>query len=424
MTYLGIILIPFGIYCFLFNEKLLIYSIVFSSPFTASSLYNFSSFCLTPVHYFSILFIVRYMFIVMKKKKIVYPSKLLFLFMIIAIISILYNSIVGRKFIVFGIGNGVELTLTKIGIQNITQYIYLLVGFLTYWIFYDYLYNYPEQISKIIKVLLVSALCISLIGIYQLISFVFNLPFDMIFRTSTQISIYDFRVSAVAAEPSYLAAFIAPMIGVAYCYYFKGETKIWRLLLICSCGLISTSTTFLVGFGVFIIILLFVDKALQIQQIGKISFTATIFIGIFNYLINNFPDIKRRIIDNTIDKFKLQNSSGMERFSVSTHMLKKGIENPILGVGFGTGRSQDIYTHIFSTTGITGFLTFFSYIATRIIGLWNIRKIRKYNREINSMLYFLIIFYVCCISIPEMYWIYIWIVYSISDSLILLSKNK
>ncbi len=202
LTIMGLILIPIGIMLFIFKYKLLIYLAIFFSGFTGSSVIKLNEFSLQPSYFFMILFLVKYIFEIIKYKKIQKPNLILLLFIFISTLSLIMpykpNLILllfifistlslimpyileGKHIIVLNPDNNYEFV--EFRSQNITQYIYLIFGFIVYIITKDYIGKDKEKLYKCIKIFLYSSMCISLLGIYQEIAYLVGLPFDEIFR--------------------------------------------------------------------------------------------------------------------------------------------------------------------------------------------------------------------------------------------------
>jgi hypothetical protein len=423
ITYLGYPILLIGIILFFVKSEYLFNLLIFFSPFTATTIVSFSTFNLMPAQYFAILLVLRYFLFerFFIKKKICEPSRSLMLFLVIALISILANWLLSTNEVVYGIGNGVKLTSSKVSLRNLTQFSYLLLAFLVYWMVNDYCSRNPKYQNKAIVNLMVSGVVVSLIGFYELLSFIYSLPFNEIFRPAAVIPFY-MRVSSVMAEPSFLSGFILPLLGVIYIYAIKNKkAERYVYIIIFSAvfllGVISTSTTFFIGLIGLLFYIIFYSRKSGSGKITLFIIGIVLFV-FFIAILQSFPDIQRRIVDNNIDKFALKNESGAVRLLVSFHMLSVALHHPILGVGFGSGRSTDLFINVLACTGIVGFLIFFGFIIRLIV------KLLKYNRlKIDNKPYpvayalFLLLFLICGCGVPDYpVFLFFWIVMGMANA--------
>lgn len=423
VTILGYIFIPVGLGLLFLNRDYLLYATVIFSGFTGASVMNVTSisFGLAPSYYFGTLFIIKYLIYIIKNKKIVKPNLYLTLFIIACYISILFTFFFCKSEIyVYGIGNGLKLKNAEFSMQNITQFMYLIFGFIIYWFIKDRLKEDSNFVNKLIKIYLFSGFIISIIGFYQVIAYKYELPFDTIFRSNPLGWQQGIRVYAVAAEPSMIAYFIVPTLALALLYKEKvliiGCDKIFILLFII--GVLTTSTTFLVGILALFVIYL-IKNINKPKKIFKYILAIILLIGIIILIFNFNPEIKIRLWDKSIAKFKLENGSGISRYEIFKHMMSVGFQYPLFGVGFGSGRSTDLYSSLFATTGVVGITLFISYILGSVFLLMKCMK-RHYYKEISEgYIYFLVLFLVCSVSVPEFLFLFFWVNFGIIDSIIL-----
>ncbi|MCM8711376.1 oligosaccharide repeat unit polymerase [Clostridium sp. SYSU_GA19001] len=428
ITILGYIFIPLGMVLFFFlkSDYLLFLTVMFSG-FTASSVINveYISFGLAPSYYFGMLFIIKYIFIVLKNKNLVKPNFYLALFIIISFISMMLSKFLNNEgILVYGIGNGLRLKVVEFSMQNITQYMYLIFAFIIYWLIKDRLKDDISFINKIIKVYLFSGFIISLIGFYQVVAYYYNLSFDIIFRSNPLGWQQGIRIYAVAAEPSMMAYFIVPTLSLAFSYKKKvgGLNSYIIFILLFILGVLTTSTTFLIGIIGFAVVYFFrniINYRTIIKYLTFVGVLVFIVIVIFNFN----EEIRIRLWDKSIAKLQLNNASGVSRYEVFSQMISVGFMYPFFGVGFGSGRSTDLYSHLFATTGIIGSATFFIYI------FYSFYKMLKYSRKnylkeiSDGYVYFLFTFLICSISVPEFMFLFFWVNFGVIDSIILSYKS-
>lgn len=428
---LGYILIPLGLICLFLNVKYLLYLTVFFSGFTATSIVNFGrAFTLTPAYFFGVLFIFKYIFVTFKNKKIIKPNKLLCFFILLCTVSIFMPNLIHNKnvFVINQDSNFVNISFTS---SNITQLIYLIFCFIIYWLVDNYLYNNSREIENIVKILLYSTAIICLLGIYQEFAYLHDLPFDKFFRSAlhgnTQTSNNFIRVYSVAQEPSMLAYFLIPMLALSLVVPKKIlKHKLLLILIILIIGLISTSTTFMIGIIV-LLFKLFLDKCILFiknkknknQKIGIILPLMFVLLAIivvaFSY---NNADIINAILTNSLNKLQGNGLSGMERTNGFQNHIKIALQYPFLGIGFGTARSKDLLSTWLCNTG---------FIATGIfiIYLYKIITKLKYTNKIGYGIsnYIFVLFVCAFIAVPEPYYLFIWIMFAIGENLLRRKKN-
>lgn len=423
---IGYFLIPLGIFLFFKDIKYLLYLIIFFSGFTATSIINFgSNFSLQVGYYFGILFILKSFLLIYNKKMLIKPDKFLFLFMIISILSIIMPTLIKSKdiFIINQDSLATNIFFTK---ENITQLVYLLFCFILYCCMKNYFYDNSSEIKTSIKILLYSTVVICLLGFYQEFAYIRHWEFDKFFRNgihgNTQGGISFVRLYSVAQEPSMLAYFLVPMLALSVSLEKNIlKYKIPFLLLIISTGIISTSTTFIVGLCALILKVTF-DKLILIinniknenQKIGYIlPIIFFIFIILLIIIINLNPSIKDILINGSYSKFIGNNISGKERSSSFRIHLNVAMQYPFLGIGFGTARSNDLLSTWLCNIGFIGTGIFLFYLYKLITKLKNISKL---SYGISN--YIFVLFACAFTSVPEPYYLFIWIMFSISEVLI------
>ena len=428
---IGFILIPLGIFVFFKNTRYLLLLTVFFSSFTATSVINIGDFSLLPSYYFGILFIIKNIFIVMKNKMVVKYDKFLGFFIILCVFSLIMPKILERNNITIMNQDSIWVNLAFTS-NNITQILYLLFCFAIYWFSKDYLYHNQSEIENVIKILIYSSTVICLLGFYQEIAYIKGWEFNKFFRNAIHGNVQGLvgfvRVYSVTQEPSMLAYFLAPILALSIPLDEKIlKHKMLFALLIISTGILSTSTTFIVGI-LALIIKIILDKCIALislnrkkinkQKIGYIlPFISFIFIVCLIFLINVNPIIKDTLIDGTINKFYANNQSGMERTSTFTMHLNVALKHPILGVGFGSARSKDLLSTWLCNVGILATGVFMLYIGKIIL------KLNNNNKLGYGISNFLFVLFVCAfISVPEAYYLFIWLMFAVGEILIINNK--
>ncbi|AGK95864.1 hypothetical protein [Clostridium pasteurianum] len=429
---IGYFLIPLGIYLFFKDAKYLLYLIVFFSGFTAASVINFgSTFSLQPGYYFGIFFIIKTFLSMYNKKTLIRPNKFLFIFVIISILSIIMPTLINSKSI-FIMNQSSLITNIFFTSSNITQLSYLLFCFILYLCIKNYFYHNPDEIEKSIKILVYSTIAVCLLGFYQEFAYLKHLEFDKFFRNGIRGNTqgaqnYFVRIYSVTQEPSMLGYFLAPMIALGVSLeknILNNKYKILFLLLIIVTGILSTSTTFVVGLAALILKVIFDKLMLFIKDIHneseKVGYILPIifftFILLLIVVVNLNPVIKDTLITGSYDKFMGNNLSGEERSSIFKLLINAAMHYPILGIGFGTARGKDLLSTWLCNVGFIAVGVFIIYLYKLITKLKNTSKL---SYGISN--YIFVLFACAFTSVPEPYNLFIWIIFAAAEVLIIKS---
>ncbi|WP_214766976.1 MULTISPECIES: hypothetical protein [unclassified Exiguobacterium] len=416
-------------------------AMIVSSVFTATSVANVNigsiDFSIIPLHLIGGTFFLRILSVIILKKQEIYKkNKYITVFIVYSFLSVLILAVNQHNIPDFVTvrhyysGEGFDPIFFSMG--NVTQLFYLFFGFVIYWSSYEYLKDLKSEKKyyMVLKMYIISSIIVAVIGIYELFAKTYNLPFMVIFRNVNGVVNYDnLRISSVAHEPSMFAYFIVISIGI-YIYYDEKNilTKYKKVLLpfIVLIGLLSTSTTFILGFISILIYLLFQKisiKKIVEKGIKPIYYFYLLTILCLGLVLLNIPFIKEKTIGRAYETLTFSNFSGSDRIEKFMHHIDAFEYSPIFGFGFGTTRSYDGLTTILTNGGILGFLIF----VIMIIKLFIMLKKAKSNTSSNqSWIYSLELALVSWIamftvSVPEIYFGYIWIIFA---SISVISSEK
>lgn len=420
---LGYFVIPLGIFLLFIEEKWLLYATILFMGFTGASIINIGSeLSIQPSYFLGILFILKHMLYILQSKKIVKPNRLLTIFLLICLCSIIMPVIVQNDEIIV-IDQDNNYSQVKFSSKNITQLMYLFYCFIFYWTTKDYFNKNPETKNKTIKILIYGSILVCILGLYQEFAYIFNLEFDKIFRSGVHGNIQPYgsfvRIYSTTIEPSMLAYYLAPIVVLVMCLNDKNKIKHKNLILflILLVGVCTISTTFFLGIISFIAIVFFESlfKNMNNKKVIKKIFITCIIIVItlmIVYAINK--DIIDSLIRTTIGKLNKTNTSGIERTSSFIQHCKIGLEYPILGVGFGSARSKDLFSTWLCNVGIFGVFIFIQYLINIIF------KLEKNKDDFSYAIskYILIIFICAFTSVSEPYNLFIWYAFALSENLI------
>lgn len=402
----------------------LLLALCFFAPFCECGVLAFPFFTLQAGHFFLVLYLLAFLwnnkgFGVLKFRR---PSLYLSMYLVIAVISILAAVLLRTNVQVYGIGNGVSLTGSKVDSQNFTQLIYLIVGMLVYAIVYNFCIKDYENWRKIVRLCVLSGCAVLLIGFYQLIANKYGLPFTSIFRISNhsmwqQLS----RVQSTMAEASYLGQYITIIFAIlisGFLWTEKRSINFIVIIFLLAIGVMTRSSTFFVGVVSVMIMYGFFQKK---GGTGVLKYIGAIVIafGLFFYLYKANPYVTV-LINNTIAKFRQTTISGITRKTVIMYMFGVFLKNPILGVGFGGGRSSDVYTTILSTTGLLGFVSFSGFFIRIFVKLFPYRA----DKDVFMSIMVEIAFLVTALFVPEMNYLHYWVFFGVIHARCYYCENK
>jgi O-antigen ligase len=253
--------------------------------------------------------------------------------------------------------------------------------------------NHPGRVGKVLRVLLVSAVCVSLLGILQYL-FEFR-PLAPAWMTDRQI--IQFRVNSTFSDANSLGTFLAGSMIIGVCELLSVHAgSRWKILLgtglIFLCFVLTGSRAAWVALCFALILLPFVMKKVR----SNATTTRSVSFGTIPLWINLLVVglLIAMVLVVTVPGSRLQsfalhpvrriNSILGGRVSLWIVSWRIFCENPVFGRGIGTfpqslDRFQDrirpilrhenahnYYMQVLAETGILGFLLFF-FIVTRFL---------------------------------------------------------
>lgn len=429
---LGYFVIPLGIILAFFNNKYLMYATLLLIGFTGSSIVNIGDLSIQPGYYLGTIFIIKQVIDIIKNKRKLEINKLMLIFIILCVCSIIMPKIVEWMNIQV-INQDGELTNATFTSHNITQLMYLIYCFIFYIAMTDYLKQNTEEMKNAINYLIIGVVVVAVLGIYQELAYIFNLPFDIIFRSNVNGNVQPYgsfvRIYSTTIEPSMLAYYLVAMLALIISIpeeNIKHKYLIIALILLVGFG--STSSTFLLGLVTTAIILIFnviTEKNKANKERNKNILKRSLIVLLIGficlaviYIINS--DIVTNIFTGLIQKITRSNLSGQERSSAFINHLIIGLQFPILGIGFGTVRSKDLLSTWICNIGILGTGIFIYYLIDLI------KKLRKNKSNIAyGVANFIIVVFICAfVSVPEPYNLFIWFMLAMGESLASSMKDK
>lgn len=400
VTLLGYLLLPIGVFLFLFRPKLLFYFFIFFSPFTAAAVVNVETlgFGVQPGHWFGTLWIIHsimHLFYspVYVKKEQMHFVYYFFLFCLVALASMAMPIFLGVNILVHYPRDlwGIFRPLT-ISVNSLTQYLYLFFAFLcTLFVMLEV--KTRDQLVKSLKVFLYSGSFIILWGMFQFISYYAHLPYPYwIFNNNISYAQAWYQqdlgikaITSVMPEGSLFALFIVMYMALVSILWIERVNVVRRSMvfaLIVSSFLVlililgsSAYLGFLLLLG--LIILWYGRDILRRKDIFELKITArgrsimsfvsmliiVIVIGVV--LLETLSGRGRSIIMDLLGStilHKLSTPSGLQRTEAALESIRVFLQAPILGVGWGNNISFDLGTTLLSAVGLIGFFTFIPVI--------------------------------------------------------------
>lgn len=379
------------LYGFLFNKKFLYYSCIFFSPYTAMSLINLNGFSLSVAQVGSLLFILRYSMEIIIKKKIILKNKLLIYFLVLCIISLLSPFYISSELFIwkqkggFSQYNIIKNELLK---DNCYQILYLNFSIIIYILSQNFfLKELNGNLKKIMKIIEYSFYSIVFTVIIEVVCKQVNKVeiFNNIFRMNDSTLNQGLRVSGPNLEPSMFAIYLIFMLGI---FFYNKQFK--QLLLVIVLGVMTTSSSFILGF---IFFLCSAFRQITYREKRKI-FLLLVFMIIFLFFYMSLDPVVEAQIKLIISKLQGKGTSGSERSLLMKTHLRIFLEAPILGIGYGSARSTDLLTTWLANIGSLGIVVFLGALFKNFKLKW--KKI------------LIILFIIELISVPEPYFLYIW----------------
>lgn len=459
ITTVGYICILLGLISLCFMPNLLFYLIIIFSPFTAASIFSLNPVItgLQPVYFFIFLLIVNYVYkyfsnlknspvLLMrgltKEQKIFCIAVLLFWG---ACLISLLMPVLFKNSVVINYSDYVKraLMLRKL---NITQFIYLtivlIISILT-------MINMKEDnIKKSIIAMIYVTFFTVIWGVFQFASYYLKIDYPYyLFNNNAgymqgwnQMILGVKRICSVSTEPSTFALYLLMMISLMIIFYTNKYYIIPKYSLIiilistCFVTILTTSTTAYVGILFLIIVMILLNFIMVIKQKKKVGiqflnylkfiiiFLGLIYISYYCYL-KVFHIDSKTIIDTfkTVSINKISSESGITRSSGALENIKLFLKFPLFGVGWGSTRSFDLITTLMANVGIVGtslylFIIFISVKVAYTLAINNIgKKISIY--ALALMISTIIGTIILCISVPEIYYVYYWIIIGMTMAL-------
>lgn len=401
-----------SLYFLLFGKlEQLFYYFLFSTPFTATSLLNIAGISISFPIFIGLFLIFKYFFEVIKNKKLkkIYLNKFLLIFIICCLLSTISPLYIKSEFkITTNLGNEF-LNYQYFPKWNsiISHILYLGYCYVLYLITISCISLKKIEFSSIIKVYKNSFYAVFIFIISEIVVYKLGLTkeFNQIFKMNESAMLQGYgsflRIAGPNLEPSMLSIYLLVSLGI---FYFTKENR--ALVLTLLLGILSTSSSFILGLGIYFIIFLFRKKKKEYLKIFVLLIVGIVFIiGI----ITTFPQLEKLFM-GILDKVSGEGISGSDRkFNMLHHLLVSLTINTFLGIGYGVARSKDLISTWLVNIGYIGVISF-------IIALFKSTLNKKNKRKKFIGIVLIVAFIVESVSVPEPYFLYLWCLWGILDS--------
>ena len=376
------------------KSVILLYSAIFFSGFSGSSVINIGDISIQPPFYFILIYLPIFFFSSIIGKKKIRLDGYYLLFIVYCSISILFSILLQSEEIIIMKQDG-EYGVSSFSISHIIHIFYLLLGFLLFTILSQ---KGTISFKNTYKYYRYGVFAVIYICLYQLVAFRFNLPFDVIFRQGTHGNIQGSRLYGPCDEASMLCYYLAPSLLLLWLNR-KNIFDIINILLGIFIGFYSYSSTFLIGIvGIVVFI-----KHIVNNKIISYNALIALSIGVFiiAIVIAKNTSMMNVVFDMFSKKIHAQNKSGTERITSFMDMAPIGFLYPF-GIGFGSSRSKDLLSTWLCNIGIVGMLLFV------ILQIHFLKESIKKKRLLDIIPYLLVVI-LMMISVPEPYNLFIYV---------------
>lgn len=398
---------PIGIFFLLVRPKLLLPATVIFSGFSGSAVFIVGDLGIQPSYWFAILWLTSVVIKGIKIEKIEKCAKrniYLLVFIIYATFSILLPLVLENNILVMNIeGKITWLTFTK---SCITQLLYLWFSYISFLFFSAYFSSMQNKIDDFINFYLVGAALVCCVCFYQIVCFKTGMPFDELFRQNLHGNVQGARVYGPCIEASMLCYYLVTVLPLSI------RRKSWWsfILLVATIGLgvYSFSSTFIVGLVIWIIL-----EFIHALKTGKFKLSSKKIMMIIAGYVSTiivllvYGDHVTFALEKLLITISQKNMSGIQRSYSFKLLIAAFVKSPVLGIGFGTCRGNDLFSTWLAEVGFAGFIFLTFYFSEKLF-----LKKATWNIKVANVL----VWIVMLISVPEPYNLFIWFLLSILDA--------
>ncbi len=392
ITWLGILFIPLGVVFFAAAPKWLYSIVVFSIPFTATSLLNTASGVpLPPFLFFGLLFIANQVLKLIRNGSfsfLMYGDRsllLLILFMGTVMLSMIMPLIIdGSLMVSTNQLNDLYDVPVQLTAQTAKYPIPVVFGVILS-LLLVFRNDSIKKLQSTIKIYVVSGVFVSLWAYLQFMCnnvlgieypyYIFNTAVAEAMKGYTQTFHFEGefipRVSSVAHEPSIFAKYLLTVIPVMVVFVlmkrrlFGGSRDKLVLLVLVGALLITTSTSAYLG-----LVCISVVTAMLMGRYRSGVRRWIIGLGLVSIIMGAayawFP-LFQEVLDSMIFT-KHESGSALDRYLSVTSSWEYFLMYPILGVGWAMVTCHDLIVNLLVSTGVVGlaaFIMLVSYVIRR-----------------------------------------------------------
>lgn len=386
ITFPGILLLPIGLLLFFMPTRYLYYSTVFFIPFSATSLINSQSGApLMAAQYFGSLLIYRTLLeiIFVKRMKLMMMFNknksfyLMFLFLAVVMSTMIMPAIIDGHVLVSNMRlNDLEQVPLHLTMKNFKNPLPVIFGILLAYIVATRNTTY-KQILGTIRICALSVTFVSFWGLLELFCFLSGIHFPyFIFNSSIHDSAQALgttieggallRITSVTLEPSLFAQILLGILPIliiskiSKVAVFTRKIDVMVITIIVSALLVSTSTTSYLGLLFFITTFLVMGRLTGLFKIRKFILVGISLITVCYLIFNFVPGVNEYISEIILEK--PNTGSTLERlYSIQT-AWGYFLQYPLLGLGWATVTSHDLFVCLLANSGIIGLISFLTLI--------------------------------------------------------------
>jgi hypothetical protein len=416
MTLLGYILLPVGLAGLFFSKKWLYRLFVFWTLFSATSVVNVgdpdSGSALQVWMFFGFLWILR---LLMENamtlsfsidRRILPPCLWLLAFLFVALFSLFMPIYIDGTLAItspfLGTDPDTPLYFTS---HNATQFLYLVFG-VAIAICVAHSNMRDEVRHETEKIILLSALFISVWGVLQFVCNLTGIPYpDFIFNNSGSSSGKGFletlsgigRLSSVTLEPSVFAQDLITLLPLTLPAWLKTGSVFslsidrYCAVLFVAMLILSTSSTAYVGLVILALVLwplLVRTSSISVAKASKyaaLAVVATVSVGTAAAL--SIPIVRNVVQMALLNKFT--SGSGLDRIFSIRVAFGYFQQFPILGIGWGSATSHDLIVKLLSNVGIIGTFTFLGAMYCVMHANWRVLDSSAFPLNLSRSAWFL-----------------------------------
>lgn len=386
VTFPGFFLLPIGfLLCFL-SPKFLYYLTIFFIPFSATSLVNSQSGApLMATQYLGGLLIYRTILDVVFEKKISVAARFkedksiffMALFIVVVIVTMIMPIIIDGHVMVSNMRlNDLEEVPLRLTSQNWKNPLPVIFGMLLAYIVATKNSTLKTLLTTL-RVYVLSLSFVSLWGLLELLCFSIGVQFPyFIFNSSVHDSAQALgttiaggsllRITSVTLEPSLLSQNL--LLGVSILVSaLMNNTSIFTkyadkvlLFVIVSTLLVSTSTTSYFGLLLLFVIFLTISRLTGCFKVKRVMFGG-VLLSVLGFIAFNLnPSINAYISEILFEK--QDTGSTLERLLSITTAWEYFKQYPVLGLGWATVTSHDLFVCLLANSGVVGLVSFLALI--------------------------------------------------------------